>query len=81
MIGRTGLRNITFAIAVIRNMKTSKSSQKRGRVSVIEKSKPKIPLFGSKTKAEEEIEGLRRGRKGLESERTPDDTDARATLI
>jgi transposase len=65
-------------------MATPKSSlsTSRQRVRVAGKNpRSKKTLTSSPTEAEREIAGLRRGRERLESELTPDDTDARASLI
>jgi hypothetical protein len=65
-------------------MATPKShlSASRQRVRVAGKNpRSKKTLTSSPAKAEREIAGLRRGRERLESELTPNDTDARASLI
>ena len=65
-------------------MATPKSSpsNSRKRVSVARKNpRSKNSLPRSPAAAEREIAGLRRGRERLETELTPNDTDARASLI
>jgi len=65
-------------------MATPKSSPSNSRphVRVADKSpRSKSTLPSSPAEAKREIAGLRRGRKRLETELTPDDTDARASLI
>jgi hypothetical protein len=65
-------------------MATPKSSPSNSRphVRVSDKSlRSKSTLPSSPTEVKREIEGLRRGRERLETELTPDNTDARASLI
>jgi hypothetical protein len=65
-------------------MATPKSSPSNSRpqACVADKSpRSKSALPSSPAEAEREIAGLRRGRERLEAELTPDDTDARASLI
>jgi hypothetical protein len=58
------------------------SSTSRKRVGVANKNpRSKNALPRSPATAEREIRGLRRGRQSLETELTPNDTDARASLI
>ena len=61
--------------------KTSPSTS-RQRVRVAGKNpRSQKTLTRSPAAAEREVAGLRRGRERLETEPTPDDTDARASLI
>jgi hypothetical protein len=65
-------------------MATPKSSPSNSRphVRIADKNpRSKTTLPSSPAAAEQEIAGLRRGRERLETELTPDDTDARASLI
>jgi hypothetical protein len=65
-------------------MATLKSSPSKNRPNVrvaVKSPRSKNTLPSSPAAAEREIAGLRRGRERLETELTPNDTDARASLI